>query len=81
MNAIKTIDLTSPAKAEAYLASLDPDEIIEIPDRFQTWPRTPAQEALLVAFEVNCADLASRFGYEIEAGVAVATLKADAAEA
>jgi hypothetical protein len=75
------IDLTSPEKAAQYLASLDTDEVIEIPDRFQKEPHTAAQDALLVAFECNCSDLGSRFGYEIEAGVAVATLKADAREA
>jgi len=75
------IDLTSPKAATQYLASLPTDEVIEIPDRFQKAPRSAAQEALLVAFEVSCSDLGSRFGYEIEAGVAVATLKADEREA
>ena len=74
------IDLTSPEKATAYLASLDPDEVIETPDRFQREPRSPAQEALLVAFEVSCADLVSRFGYEIDAGTAIAVLRADRME-
>jgi hypothetical protein len=75
------VDLTSPEKAAKYLASLPTDEVIETPDFHQKEPRTAAQEALLIAFECNCADLGSRFGYEIEAGVAVATLKADAREA
>lgn len=75
------IDLTSPEKAAQYLASLPTDEIIETPDFHQKEPRTAAQDALLIAFDCNCADLASRFGYEIEAGVAVATLKADEREA
>jgi hypothetical protein len=75
------IDLTSPEKAAQYLATLPTDEVIEIPDFYQKSPRTAQQEALLVAFECNCADLGSRFGYEIQAGVAVATLKADAREA
>jgi hypothetical protein len=75
------IDLTSPEKAAQYLASLDTDEVIEIPDRFQKEPHTAAQDALLVAFKCSCSDLGSRFGYEIEAGVAVETLKADAREA
>ncbi len=78
---IMKIDLTLPEKALQYLASLDTDEVIETPDFHQKEPRTAAQEALLVAFECNCADLGSRFGYEIKAGVAVATLKADAREA
>ena len=75
------IDLTSPEKAAQYLASLEPDEVIETPNFLQKEPRTAAQEALLVAFECSCSDLGSRFGYEIEAGVAVATLKTDAREA
>lgn len=74
------IDLTSPEAAIEYLKSLDPDEVIEIPDRFQRKPRSAAQEALLVAFEVNCADLVSRFGYEIDASTALATLRADRIE-
>jgi len=75
------IDLSSPEKATQYLARLPTDEVIEIPDRFQKEPRTAAQEALLVAFEVSCSDLGSRFGYEIEAGAVVATLRADRMEA
>lgn len=74
------IDLTSPEAAIEYLKNLDPDEVIEIPNRFQRKPRSAAQEALLVAFEVNCADLVSRFGYEINAGTALATLRADRIE-
>jgi hypothetical protein len=74
------IDLTSPEAATQYLAGLPTDEVIETPSQLQREPRTPAQEALLIAFECSCSDLGSRFGYEIEAGVAVATLKADLAE-
>lgn len=74
------IDLTSPEAAIEYLKNLDPDEVIEIPDRFQREPRSAAQEALLVAFEVNCADLVSRFGHEIDTGTALATLRADRIE-
>lgn len=75
------IDLTSPEKAAQYLATLPTDEVIETPDFNQNQPRTPAQEALLVAFECSCSDLGSRFNYEITAGQAVQTLKADAREA
>ena len=69
-----TIDLTSPEKAAAYLASLPPGEIIPVPDRWQREPLTAAQDALRVAFDCPVSDLVPLLGHETTAASALEAL-------
>lgn len=56
---MKTLDLTSPAKARAYLESLGPDTIIELP---AAGMRSAAADAVGVLAEQDASVFAREFG-------------------